>query len=284
MKTLNFSGGARLEISDTGKRGTYSFNGKSTEVEVEGVDNYGGATFKNSKGIQFYQDGTRPMRLTPLTTPIYSPKELPARPSAPGNPPTAQPGYGWRQGNMNRGSRPPVATEYRLGPGAGWAHKPAGTPAPPQTNSIPWMARGSNLLPANPGWSATGAITLFDVTVPTGYVLRLTQYFLGLAPSALWEDNLIWKLRVGSIDLFNPFNSRGPSRDIYGFSGPNTFWTGRPVRENVVVPFSMIKDDLITVQPGERITLTVELVDSWPGGKPSDVISGALFGSLWGNK
>lgn len=289
MEKLRFSGGDTLQPSEGGKRGLYtSAGGDSVTVTIQGIDEYGGATFTNPNGVQFYQSGSRAVQVNPLTAPTISPMNLPARPSAPGNPPAAQPGVGFRNGNMNRGQRPPTASEYRLGPGAGWVRKTGSTPVPPQNNVVQWMARGSDIMPLNPSFAANGARNLIDLVVPQGYRLRLSSYSLDLGPSVFWEDNLIWRLKVGETDLFNPFGKRmGATRNIYqalGLVGSN-LWTGRPVRSNAVVPFTQIQDDLLTVEAGTRIQLSVQSVESWPSGTPpTDILAGTIWGSLWGVK
>ncbi len=186
------------------------------------------------------------------------------------------PTRGMKQPYLNRYSHRAIAREWMPGAnGAVFFKDPI--PAPPENHVQPWHLTSGGIVAPTTGNVET---VLIQVTVPSNTRMRLVAHnqFLEDGAGQVVEDDLIWMLRVGGVDILNPFMNPRP-----GVSA--SAQTGRIIRaNNVVVPFGNNPVDLPVLAPGTVIQYVVRSRGTAPVPPPSNKVAATLIGVMWGDK
>lgn len=258
---VELANGAVLNVDPATNLGTYSDDIRSQAVKLlspGNPDTLDGMLIQRvSDGAIFQQHGSREVRQNVSTRFDQVPPNLePYR----GN------RIRYRNSFMNRGPLRAIAIEWQPGPGAGWVLKKANVPPPPQNNIQPWMLPSGGFLAPQ---GANQEVVLLDVEVPTNVRMRLKAHVQFLETGSTNEDFYIWILRIGGMDILNPFVSDAK--------------TGRIVRSNgQVVDFGRQIEDLPILSPGTRIQYVVRGVGALAAN--TDTIACSLIGTMWGDK
>lgn len=240
-------------INDRGQVEPFKYLGQTSNGEV--------IVSRKADGVPFYVRAGRAIKVTGGTAGYAIPKHLSGtsvRTAVPHSVPASQLRFPWTQ----RGQLRAIAPEHVPGP-QGWVLKDEPVPAPPENNIVPWALTGQGMVPQ----AVNTPVVLIEDRVPSGFRLRMTYYILTLGPSVLLEDNLIWRIQAGDVDLLNPFSA--------------VTRTGRPNRSNLPTPFSPSIQDLPVFGPGTPLKVSVSCVNPIAS---ADVIGASIFGSLWGDK
>ena len=259
---VTLDNGATLSVGDNGI-GTYSSGMVSTPVKLLSLDPAGAGYIiqKLNDGSVYQQKGIRAIRQNILTKQYFQPRYL-------GQGPDVRRGFparGIKSQPQARGVNRAIAPEFRPA-WAGWIFRQAKSAAPALGAQSWQITSDEKFAPQITGEE----VTLLSFTVPAWAKMRLTAHVQFLEEGSSNENKLSWLLRIGGMDVLNPFQSG------------DTYSLGRILRSNGnIIPFAIEDKDTLVFGPStviEYVVRGVGIIDN------TDHIAASLIGTLWGDK